>query len=111
MAGVTPYQEIIKKLLQEYAQHPPSTGKVEMATIFDETQGHYQLVALGWQGRRRIYGCMIHIDLKGDKVWLQHDSTDAEIAQTLVEMGIPEKNIVLGFLPEEYRQHTDFAVN
>ena len=74
-----------------------------MATIFDEIQGRYQLVALGWRG-------VIHIDLKG-KVWLQHDSTDAEIAKTLVEMGVPADHIVLGFLPEGYRKHTDFAVN
>jgi len=111
MAGVETYRKIVKQLLQDYAQCAPSRGEVEMETIFDESQGHYQLVALGWRGKQRIHGCVIHIDLKDDKVWLQHDSTDAEIAKTLVEMGIPADRIVLGFLPEDYRQHTDFSVN
>ena len=48
--------------------------------------------------------------LRKRKVWLQHDSTDAEIAKTLVEMGIPANHIVLGFQPEHYRQHSGFAV-
>jgi hypothetical protein len=82
-----------------------------MQTIFDEKQDRYQLVALGWQGKRRVHGCVIHVDIKGDKVWLQHDSTDAEIAQTLVERGIPADHIVLAFQPKHYRQHTGFAVS
>jgi hypothetical protein len=67
-------------------------------------------MALGWQGNRRVHGCVIHIDLKGDKVWLQHDSTDAEIAMELVERGIPQEDIVLGFHPERWRPYTGFAV-
>ncbi len=111
MAGVDSYRKIVKRLLLDYAQHSPSQGEIEMATVFDEGQGRYQLMALGWRGKQRIHGCVIHIDLKGNKVWLQHDSTDAEIAKALVEMGVPADHIVLGFLPEGYRKHTDFAVS
>lgn len=111
MAGITEYRSIVKDLLSEYAQYPPSSGQIEMETIFDESQDHYQLVALGWQGKKRVHGCVIHIDLKEGKVWLQHDSTDAEIAKRLVELGIPATQIVLGFQPEQHRQHTGFAVN
>jgi hypothetical protein len=110
MAATDDYRKIVKQLLRDYAQYPPSSGQIEMETIFDESQDRYQLVALGWQSKRRVYGCVIHIDLKGDKVWLQHNSTDIDVAETLVEMGIPADHIVLGFQPENYRQHTDFAV-
>jgi hypothetical protein len=111
MGRVTAYREIVKQLLKEYAQHPPANGEIELETIFDEKQDRYQLIALGWQGKRRVHGCLIHIDLKDDKVWLQHDSTDAEIAKSLVEMGIPAGDIVLAFYPEHRRQYTGFAVN
>lgn len=111
MVRITDYREIVKHLLQEYKQHLPASGDIEMETIFDETQNRYQLVALGWQEKRRVYGCVIHIDIKADKVWLQHDSTDAAIAERLMECGIPEQHIVLGFQPEYYRQHTNFAVH
>jgi hypothetical protein len=39
-----------------------------------------------------------------DRVWLQHDSTDAEIARQLVERGIPQSQIVIGFQPERFRK-------
>ncbi len=111
MDRIDTYRKTVKELLHDYAQHPPSHGEIDTVTIFDESQDRYQLVALGWQGKKRVHGCIIHIDIKGDKVWLQHDSTDAEIAMSLVEMGIPKSHIVLGFHPEHIRKHTDFAVN
>ncbi|XOF32227.1 MAG: XisI protein [Candidatus Electrothrix sp. YB6] len=104
-------QGVIKSILAEYARHRPSGGEIEMETIFDDAQGRYQLVAVGWQGKKRVHGCLIHIDLKDEKVWLQHDSTDAEIARQLVEQGISADQIVLGFQPERYRRHSGFAVN
>ena len=110
MAELNDYRKIIKQVLSNYAECPPSSGQIEMETIFDETHDRYQLVALGWQGKKRVHGCLIHINLKGDKVWLEHDSTDAEIARTLIEMGIPANHIVLGFQPEHFRKHTGFAV-
>ena len=110
MARIENYRKIVKELLVEYAQYPPASGEVEMETIFDETQDRYELVALGWQGKRRVHGSVIHIDIKDGKVWLQHDSTDAKIAQILVEKGIPAEHIVLGFQPRHYRQHTDYAL-
>ena len=85
MAVRKEYRSVIKLILAEYAQHRPSGGEIEMETVFDDVQGHYQLVAFGWQGKKRVHGCLIHIDLKNEKVWLQHDSTDAEIARQLVE--------------------------
>ncbi len=111
MARVEDYRDIVKQLLVEYAEHPPIGGGIDMETIFDETRDHYQLVALGWQSKRRVHGCVIHIDIKGNKVWLQHDSTDADIAQTLIERGIPANHIVLGFQPEHYRKLSGFAVS
>lgn len=104
------YQKIVKELLEEYRKSS-SSDDIELQTIFDEVQNRFQLVALGWQGKKRVHGCLIHIDIKNGKVWLQHDSTDAEIAKSLVEMGIPKENIVLGFQPEHYRKHSGFATN
>jgi hypothetical protein len=52
----------------------------------------------------------MHIDIKADKVWLQNDNTDANIAQQLVMKGISQTQIVLGFQPERYRGYTGFAV-
>lgn len=104
-------RKIVMELLEEYAQYPPAYGQIEMETIFDVEQDRYQLVAIGWEESRRVHGCLVHIDILGDKVWLQHDSTDAEIANELVARGIPRERIVLGFCPERHRQYTGFSVN
>ncbi len=48
--------------------------------------------------------------IKNGEVWLQHDATDAEIANQLVEMGVPKKDIVLAFYTENHRRYTGFAV-
>lgn len=101
----------IKELLQRFASIPSATGNVVLDTIFDDTQNRYQVIAQGWENAKRIHSTLIHIDMKEDRVWLQHDSTDAEIAEELVRLGIPRERIVLGFLPETVRPHTDFAVN
>lgn len=111
MAGLNEDIAKIKRLLQRFANIPDATGSVELATIFDDEQRRYQVIAQGWQDRKRVHGSLVHIDFKGDQIWLQHDSTDAEIAEELVELGIPRERIVLGFLPESIRQHTGFAVN
>ena len=110
MAGVKEYPDIIKRLLMEYASIPRAYGQIEMETIFDDAQQRYELLAVGWDGRRRVHGCVIHLDIKGEKVWLQHDGTDAKIAEQLVEMGISKDRLVLGFQPEHVRPDTGFAV-
>jgi len=110
MDTLTTYRQIIKDVLSEYAEYKPINGDIENIIIFDETHDRYQLVSMGWEGKKRVYGCVMHIDIKADKVWLQNDNTDANIAQQLIVKGIPRKQIVLGFQPKSYRSYTDFAV-
>ena len=40
-----------------------------MELIFERDR--YQLVCTGWSQKCRIYGSLIHIDLKGDKICIQ----------------------------------------
>lgn len=110
MDRITQYRQIITSLLDEYAGYERPDSNIELETIFDTERDRYQLVALGWRKKKRIHGCVIHIDIKDGKVWLQHDTTDARIAEQLVEMGIPKEELVLAFYTEFRRRHTGFAV-
>lgn len=105
------YREIVQKILQDYAVFSRDDQEVETELIFDTTRDHYQLVHIGWQGERRIYGCILHLDIKGGKIWLQHNGTENDIAAELVEMGIPKSDIVIGFHSPFKRQFTEYAVN
>lgn len=109
MGTMTNYAAIIKRLLAGYAGIKPSVGDIEVELICDDERGHYELMQCGWIGLRRIHGSVIHIDLKGDKVWIQHDGTNEHIAQRLMAEGIPQDHIVLGFHAPYKRPLTDFA--
>lgn len=111
MAAIGSYADILKRVIREYAEVKPSYGEVQVETIFDDTQGHYELMYAGWHGNRRIHGSVIHADIRGGKVWIQHDGTEQGIASELVEAGIPKEHIVLAFHPPNKRLLTSFAAD
>lgn len=104
------YRAIVRELIEEYARFRPSHGEIDTEVVVDSSQNHFELLHVGWDGQRRIHGSVIHIDIRDGKVWIQHDGTNAVIAEELVEAGIPRDAIVLGFRPQYVRQHTGFAV-
>jgi XisI protein len=104
------HRELIEDLLREYSAYKPSYGEVEIETIIDPVQGHYQLVNVGWHGQSRVHGCVMHIDVKDGKISIQHDGTEDGVANRLVAAGVPKDEIVLGFQSPFQRRHTDFAV-
>lgn len=110
MAPVSEYPAIIKRIIEAHAAIKPSYGDVEVETIFDEARGHYELVYAGWFKEERIHGPVVHVDLKGDKVWIQHDGTEDGIAEELMACGVPRERIVLGFQSPFMRKHGDFAL-
>ncbi|WP_309143394.1 element excision factor XisI family protein [Nostoc favosum] len=57
-----------------------------------------------------MHGCLVHLDIINDKIWIQRDGTEYGIAKELVNAGIPKNQIVLAFQPADIRQYTEFAV-
>src|SRR5919204_4162575 len=100
------YRQVIRDLIRSYAQSQPSRGDVQIEVIFDESNDHYELMYAGWNGPYRIHGSVLHIDIRGGKVWIQHDGTEDGIASELVEAGIPKEHIVLAFHPPYKRPYT-----
>lgn len=103
------YREQVQRLIHEYGQYKPSFGEVEMEVICDPVRDHYELMTVGWNGQRRIHGCVLHVDIRGGKIWIQHDGTEDGIADRLVEAGVPKQDIVLGFHSPFKRQFTEFG--
>ncbi|MEH2124186.1 XisI protein [Nostoc sp.] len=104
------YRQIIQKILNEYAQLPYAYGELERQLIIDQTANHYLLLTLGWENNHRVHGCLVHIDIINDKIWIQRDGTEYGIANELVNAGISKNQIVLAFQPVDVRQYTEFAV-
>ena len=110
MAKIDQYRHHVRAVIERHAQHRPAYGDVELQTIFDTERDHYQLVHAGWHKNRRKYGCLIHIDLKNEKIWIQQDGTEIGVANELVALGIPKEDIVLAYQPPYKRPYTEFAV-
>jgi hypothetical protein len=111
MDKLTQYREIVKQLLLSYAEIDNPDPDIETQIVFDTERDHYQLMNVGWKNQRRIYGCFLHIDIKDGKVWLQHNGTEDEVAEEMVNLGIPQQDIVIGFHSPFKRQFTEYAVS
>jgi hypothetical protein len=88
-----------------------SKNDTEIQLLFDKERHHYQVLNIGWKSQKRVYGIIIHIDLKDEKIWIQRDGTEIGIANQLIAAGVPKKDIVLGFQAPYKRSLTDFAVS
>ena len=64
----------------------------------------------GWEDWRQVHGSVIQIDLRGEKVWIQHDGTEVGVAHELEATGTPREQIVLGFHHPSKRKHTPYQV-
>ncbi len=105
------YQEIIEKVIADYADFLGEDENVQIELVFDKSRDRYLLVETGWENGRRIYGTLLHLDIINGKIWIQQDGTEEGIATELVALGVPKDCIVLGFKSLQRRQITEFAVS
>lgn len=101
---------LIERVLTEYAAVPYAHGEVALETVFDPESDRYLLMLVGREGRRRVHGCLIHVDLVDDKFWIQRDGTEHGVARDFEAAGVPRERIVLAFHAPEDRPYTDYAV-
>ncbi|NEP00711.1 MAG: XisI protein [Symploca sp. SIO2E9] len=110
--AVEQYRQYLRQMLSERAQRAAqqrTEAEYEVYTVFDTEQDHYQILYVGWLRNKRHFGCIFHADIKGGKIWIQHDGTEVGLANRLVEMGVPKQDIVLAFHQPAVRQYTDFG--
>lgn len=107
--AVEKYRKIIQDIIKKYAEYGDQNSKIETQVIFDIKLDHYLMFHIGWQGERRVYGSVIHIDIKDHKIWIQRDGIEGGIAQALIDAGVPQSDIVLGYRSPYMRQFTNLA--
>jgi hypothetical protein len=104
-------KQIIKNLFNEYVEFFGVQPNLEIESVYDDERGHYELIQQGWIGLRRVHGIFLHVDIKENKIWIQHDGTNIGIATELMEAGIPAEQIVLGFRSPAERKNSIFALS
>lgn len=102
-------RKLIREILAEYTTHRYLGGGIQNETIFDAETDRYLVMMMGRDNKKRVHGCLIHVEIIDGKIWIQRDGTQDGIASLLVENGISKDKIVLGFKSPEMRQYTEFA--
>jgi XisI protein len=110
------YVDIVKRLVQEWAEYvsgaKTSSGeRLNSVPVFDDERGHYLAVTWCWDKGHYSHHADLHLEVRGDKIWVHHDDTKDGIVDELLEAGVPYKHIVMGWHPPDVRQHTPFAVD
>ena len=110
MDKLTHYQKLACQIVEEVASKLASSGNVESLLSTDNQHGQYLVLSDSWDGIKRNYGPLVHIEIKPDaKVWLRYDGTDLEIGQQLLDRGVLASDLVLAFHSPQMRKYTAFA--
>ena len=104
------WREILEKILLYYAELPYSYGEVTTYLIVSRDRNHFMLVDEGWENNLRVHGCIVHAQIRNDKIWIHYDGIEDGITGELVAAGVPKDCIVLAFHPPEVRSHTGYAI-
>ena len=104
------YSEVVQTVLKNHVKNR-SNSQTEVQLIFDTERARYQVLNIGWQDLTRIFGCIIYVEIKDGKIWIERDGTEIGVANELVEVGVPKQDIVLGFKAPYKRKFTEFAAS
>ena len=110
MDKLTNYRQYIQVFLQEQTKGKVVGGDMETEVVFDLERDRYLLIDLGWQEHQRIYNCVIHLEIRDDKIWIQRNQTDKSITDVLITMGVEEEDIILGLQPPYIREYIGLGI-
>lgn len=109
MDTVAQYRRIICEILAPYGKvRYAGMPDVNNQVIFDTERDHYLVVSIGWEGEVPVYDCIFHVDIIDGKIWVQQDNTDVDLPSLLMEAGIPQKDIALGFQAPSMQKYSSF---
>lgn len=101
MDRLAAYSQIIKSELAERANIVNTDfPSIRFRLIYNECQTDFILIRFGWHDHYYRHHVVFHLEIIENQVWIHQNNTDVPLRQILVEKGIPESSIVLGFLSE-----------
>jgi hypothetical protein len=96
------YRKLIEKQIQDVVdlvnrQYKTDEGEGIAHCVFDERRNNYLLVKAGWNKGRCSEGTTLFLRLRDGKIYIEQDWTEYGIANSLIDAGVPEEDIVLAF--------------
>lgn len=110
MDRVDKYREVIKEIMVRHAQIKYSHGDIERLAVCDLEKDSYLMLSIGWDNSRRVHSVVFHLRIRNGKIWVEDDWTEYGVASELLDAGISNEEIVLGFHSARKRPYTEFAV-
>ncbi len=96
MDSLIDYRQLVENTLNKLTEIPYAHGYIHFETIFDNESDRYLLMVLGRKNKKRIHGCIAHIDIIDGKLWIQRDGTEQGLANEFINVGIPKKSYRFG---------------
>lgn len=109
MDKLVEYRQHIRNILEEFSLIKPANGEIDSELIFDEKNDRYLLLHVGWLGGQRIHSTVFHLDIIGEKIWIQCNNTELVLKDELMSLGVSEKDIVIGIQPPSVRKMLEAA--
>ncbi len=85
-------EEKILDLLEEIttfiSKYPPEN--LEFKEVIIRSKGHFEVLATGWVGAKRIHTPILHVEYKDNKIKIYYDGTDLDVQNWLIEQGVPK---------------------
>ena len=104
------FRGVIRSVLTQLTVDPIANGDMKCVTVFDRESDRYLVMVVGWDHEGRLVnGSIAHVDIIDGNLWVQYDATEYGVAQELIDAGVPEDRIVLGFLPPDMRTQPEGA--
>jgi XisI protein len=104
------YQHAILELFKEYDKFWGHSGGLQNRIIADTQQNTFAMIAFGWQNEESYTHLLcFHIEIINGKVWVHENNTEAMIVNELIEKGIAEEDIILGFIESEAPMYQHLA--
>lgn len=97
------YSKILAEFVTDFAEkYEQSPSGLSTIAIVDKERHHYQALMLGYNEEQEKFSFVVafHLDLIADQVWVQANNTDWDFSEDLLERGVLEADIVIGWLPE-----------
>lgn len=104
-------EQAVREVFQEKFAAIKSNDRFRIQLVIDEEKKRFLLMNEGWYGYRRVYGPIIDVSLRNNKIWIHEDRTEEGIPDELLAKGVEMHEIVLGWQPEYKREFTGFAVS
>lgn len=105
MGRVTDIEQI-RKIVLDAITFPAGgylTDAVTETVVQSNEQTRFLVIRTGWENGENAYGIIQDIELKDNTVLIHQDNTDYDLADDLIQAGIPASFIVKTYVAPENR--------